>query len=157
VIEAADSAPLFHNNEKASIEDAVAFYTSDTFRHASNGFDIQLSQAEIDSIGAFLRVLNAAENIRQVRKRSLFVQNNRSTGNTDILTIAIADTQDALDVLTAKNLNPTARHDLATAKLTLQTAQANPDANRPAFIANALVWLDLAKTDLFSANPNNEF
>ncbi|HEY1536191.1 MAG TPA: hypothetical protein VGF76_19355 [Polyangiaceae bacterium] len=157
VIEAADSAPLFHNNAKATIEDAVAFYTSDTFRQSSNGFDIELTQTEIDSIGAFLRVLNAAENIRQVRKRSLFVENNRSTGNTDILTIAIADTQDALDVLTAKNLNPAARHDLATAKLTLQTAQANPDANRPAFIANALVWLDLAKADLFSANPNNEF
>ncbi|HWZ88795.1 MAG TPA: hypothetical protein VNW92_08090, partial [Polyangiaceae bacterium] len=157
VIEAADRAALFHNNSKATIEDAVAFYTSDTFRNAPSGFDIELTQTEIDSIGAFLRVLNAAENIRQVRKRALFVENNRSDGNTNILTVAIADTQDALDVLTAKNLNPTARHDLATAKLTLQTAQANPDANRPAFIANALVWLDLAKTDLFTANPNNEF
>jgi len=157
VIEAADRAALFHNNAKATIEDAVAFYTSDTFRNAPNGLDIQLTQTEIDSIGAFLRVLNAGENIRQVRKRALFVENNRSDGNTNILTVAIADTQDALDVLTAKNLNPTARHDLATAKLTLQTAQANPDANRPAFIANALVWLDLAKTDLFTANPNNEF
>ena len=157
VIEAADSAPLFHNNAKATIEDAVAFYTSATFRASSNGFDIELTQTEINSIGAFLRVLNAGENIRQVRKRSQFVRNNRSTGNSTILSIAIADTQDALDVLSPKNLNPTAQHDLATAKLTLQTALANADANRPAFIDNALVWLDLAKTDLFATNPNNEF
>ncbi len=157
VIEAADSAPLFHNNAKATIEDAVAFYTSETFRASSNGFDIELTQTEINSIGAFLRVLNAGENIRQVRKRAQFVHDNRATGNNTILTIAIADTQDALDVLSPKNLNPTAQHDLSTAKLTLQTALANPDANRPAFIDNALVWLDLAKTDLFAANPNNEF
>lgn len=157
VIEAADSAPLFHNNTKGAIEDAVAFYTSDAFRHSSNGFDIQLSQTEIDDIGAFLRVLNAGENIRQVRKRALFVRNNRSTGNTDILRIALADTQDALDVLGQKNLNPAARHDLSTALVTLRTAQANPDSNRPAFIDSALVWLDLAKTDLFAANPNDEF
>jgi hypothetical protein len=157
VIEAADSAPLFHNNTQGTIEDAVAFYTSDAFRHSSNGFDIQLAPSEVDEIGAFLRVLNAAENIRQVRKRALFVRNNRSTGNTDILRIALADTQDALDVLGQKSLNPAARHDLSTAQLTLQIAQANPDANRPAYVDNALVWLDLAKADLFAANPNDEF
>jgi cytochrome c peroxidase len=31
LIEAADTPPFFHNNTAATIEDAVAFYTSDTF------------------------------------------------------------------------------------------------------------------------------
>jgi cytochrome c peroxidase len=157
VIEAADTSPNFHNNAKATIEDAVAFYTSDTFRSAPNGLDIELSQTDINNIGAFLRVLNAAENIRQIRKRVTFVLNNRASGNTEILTIAINDTQDALNDLSQKNLNPAAQQALSTIKLTLQTAQANADSARPPFMSNALVWLGLAKNDLFSANPNNEF
>jgi hypothetical protein len=54
-------------------------------------------------------------------------------------------------------LNPAAVHDLQTAKLTIETGKANADADRPAFMSNALVWLDLAKQDLFTSNPNNDF
>ena len=71
--------------------------------------------------------------------------------------MAIADTQDAIDDLSPKSLNPAAVQALQTIKLTLSTALANADADRPAFMDNALVWLDLAKRDLFSNNPNNEF
>jgi len=157
VIEAADSGPFFHNNKITTIEQAVNFYTTDAFRTAPHGFDIQLSPTEIDEIANFLRVMNAGENVRQVRKRSQFVRDNRSSGNTDLLTVAIADTQDAIDDLVAKNLNPNAVQALRTVKLTLSTAKANTDTNRPAFIDSALTWLNLAKQDLFSLNPNNEF
>ena len=157
VIEAADSGPFFHNHELKTIEQAVNFYTTDAFRTAPHGFDIQLTRTQVDQIGSFLRVMNAAENVRQVRKRSQFVRDNRSSGNTDLLTVAIADTQDAIDDLVPKNLNPAAVQALQTIKLTLSTAQANADADRPAFIDNALVWLNLAKQDLFSSNPNGEF
>jgi hypothetical protein len=157
VIEAADSGPFFHNNKLTTIEQAVNHYTTDAFRNAPHGFDIQLTPTEVDQIANFLRVMNAGENIRQIRKRSLFVRNNRSAGNTDLLTVAIADTQDAIDDLQPKNLNPSALQALQTAKLTLSTAKANADANRPAFMDSALTWLDLAKQDLFLSNPNNEF
>jgi cytochrome c peroxidase len=157
VIEAADTGPFFHNNQITTIEQAVNFYTTDAFRSAPHGFDITLNPNEVDQIANFLRVMNAGENIRQVRKRSQFVRDNRSGGNTDLLTVAIADTQDAIDDLQPKNLNPSALQALQTVKLTLSTAKANPDANRPAYIDNALVWLNLAKQDLFSINPNNEF
>jgi cytochrome c peroxidase len=157
VIEAADSGPFFHNNKLTTIEQAVHHYTTDAFRNAPHGFDIQLTATEEDQIANFLRVMNAGENIRQIRKRSLFVKNNRSSGNTDLLTVAIADTQDAIDDLQPKSLNPSALQALQTAKLTLQTAKANPDANRPAFIDSALIWLDIAKKDLFSSNPNDDF
>lgn len=157
VIEAADTAPFFHNNSRATIEDAVAFYTTAEFRNAPNGDIIDLTQTQIDDIGAFLRVLNAAENIRQVRKRVEYVRNNRSAGNTAILTIAIADTQDALDVLSAKNLNQAARNNLSTVKLTLETARSNADADRPPHLDSAITWLNLAKTELFTDNPANAF
>ncbi len=169
LIEAADTGPFFHNNVFLSgIEGAVSFYVSPQFQASTLGplLNIQLTQAEINDIGAFLRGLNAAENIRQIRKRVTFVRDVRSSGNTAILDVAIADCQDALDDLlqrksgnssTTTTLNPTAVHDLQTAKLTLETGRANPDANRHDFMANALVWLDLAKQDFFTSNPNNDF
>jgi hypothetical protein len=35
--------------------------------------------------------------------------------------------------------------------------KAQPDANRPAFLDNALVYIGLAKSELFTSNPNNDF
>jgi hypothetical protein len=160
LIEAADTAPFFHNNTIQTIEDAVAFYTTDVFffspARAATG-PIALTQDQIDDIAAFLRVVNAAENLRQTRKRTVFVQNNRSEGNSDILKVAIADLQDAIDDLAPKALNPNAVQALRTAKQTLEIALANADSARPSFMSNALVWLDLARADLFAANPLNEF
>ena len=98
-------------------------------------------------MAAFLRVVNAAENIRQVRKRALFVRDNRSSGNTASW-IAIADVDDAIDVLVARDLNRAAQNILRDVELTLQTARANADANRPPFMDHALTFLGLAKADI---------
>lgn len=159
LIEAADTPPFFHNNSAADIEAAVAFYMSETFRNSPVGraSNINITPAEIDDIASFLRSLNAGQNIRQVRKRLEFVLKERSSGNTAILDAALADTQDALDVLTRKDLSPAARQSLAAVKEALIIARAQADADRPAGIARALVSLDLAREDLFSSNPNNDF
>jgi hypothetical protein len=159
LIEAADSAPLFHNNAVPDIEAAVAFYTSANFRSSPIGrfFFINLSVSEQADVASFLRVMNAAENVRQTRKRVQFVRDHRSSGNSDMLKVAIADTQDAIDVLGQKSLNAAAVSELQDVKLTLSTALANADANRPAFMDHALVYLSLVKGELFSANPDNQF
>ena len=161
LIEAADTAPFFHNNSAATIEEAVRHYTTANFTNSGGGRTISgpitLSDDQIAKIGFFLREINAAENLRQIKKRVLFVRNNRTTGNTAILGFAIRDTQDALDDLTQKNLNAAVQHDLQTIKLTLSTAEATADANRPAIMDNAIVWIDLARSDLLSANPNSDF
>lgn len=160
LIEAADTGPFFHNNTITTIEDAVNFYVTDVFffspGRAFSG-PINFTPDQVNDVAAFLRVINAAENIRQTRKRTLFVQQNRSSGNTAILQVAINDLQDAIDDLEPKSLDPGAVHALKTAKLTLQTARANDDSARADFAANALVWLGLARDDLFTANPLNEF
>jgi hypothetical protein len=169
VIEAADTGPFFHNNVFLSgIEGAVSFYTTPAFQSSPLGavLNIQLTQADVNDIGAFLRGLNAAENIRQIRKRMIHVRDVRAAGNAAILRVAIADCQDALDDLLQRKagdgaalltLNPNAVQALQTVKQTLETALANTDANRPSFMSNALVWIDIAKQDLFSANPNGDF
>lgn len=72
LIEAADTEPFFHNNLSATIEDAVAFYTTTAFASspAGAGNPIPLTPTDVDNIGKFLRVLNAAFNV------SLSVQRN---------------------------------------------------------------------------------
>ena len=159
LIEAADSAPLFHNNAVNDVESAVAFYTSQNFRSSPTGrfFFINLDVTQQGDVASFLRVVNAAENARQTRKRVQFVRDHRSTGNTDLLKVAISDTQDAIDVLSQKSLNAAAVNELADVKQTLIIAQANADANRPAFMDHALTYLNLVKQELFSANPDNQF
>ena len=62
LVEAADTPPFFHNNSAATIEDAVHFYTTTTFSATRAQF--VLSDAQVNQIAAFLRALNALENIR---------------------------------------------------------------------------------------------
>ena len=92
-----------------------------------------------------------------MRKRLAFVRDKRGSGNTEILTIALADTQDAISDLAQKSLNPVAQSLLADVKQTLLIAKANADANRPPFMVHALDFLVRAKADLFTANPNDDF
>ena len=73
LVEAADTPPFFHNNAVATIEGAVAFYNGDAFNNSpagqvlagATGSGINLDATEVEAVAAFLRVLNALENIRQ--------------------------------------------------------------------------------------------
>jgi hypothetical protein len=108
LIEAADTPPFFHNNSAATLEDAVAFYTSDTF-HASpgaagGGGAFVLSEDEINQIAAFLRALNALENIRSSNaydQRATLAGDPITEAPADeLVDLAIAETTDAIEVLT---------------------------------------------------------
>ena len=68
LVEAADTGPFFHSNVVNTIEDAVNFYNSTQF-NTDPGFGAQIGQinleaTEVAAVGAFLRVINALENIR---------------------------------------------------------------------------------------------
>lgn len=162
--EAADTGPFFHNGLIDNLEDAITFYISPSF--AASPAHVIFGTPNIDNdgvnqIGAFLRTINAAENLRQSRKRVLFVQDHRGAGNSVILQVAIKDLQDAINDLEPKGLGmipgASAVQALKTAKQTLEIALANPDDARPAFMQNALVWMGIAKGDLIPGNPNQEF
>jgi len=158
LIEVADTMGAFHNNAATDLETAVGYYASDTFRKSEAGAElpIQLAPLDIENIGAFLRTLNAAENMREIRKRVEFVRENRAPGNSAILAIARNDAEDALADLAPKALSPVAQADLAAVKALLTTASASPDAARPLLLEPVVTKLAHAKADLFAQNPNDE-
>jgi hypothetical protein len=103
LIEAADTPPFFHNNSAATIEDAVAFYTSDTFNESitGGGNAFVLSEAQVNQIAAFLRAMNARENIRSSNAYDARAIDPAELAPRKLLVdIAIAETTDAIEVLT---------------------------------------------------------
>jgi hypothetical protein len=155
LVEAADTAPFFHNNAFDTIEDAVGFYFSPTFQASPSSFFIfnQLTTEQQGDLAAFLRVVNSASNIDQVRKRVEYIKNVRSAGNTDLLNVAIADTRDARVVLADKDLNSGVQKQLSNAEAQLKSALADKDKNRPSTMTKVLALLDKARAALFTSNP----
>ena len=105
LIEAADTPPFFHNNAAETLEDAVAHYTSSTFGTSPAGGGpedpnpFQLSRAQINQIAAFLRAINAWENVRNGNVMSVQAQRLRGDAARDRIREVIAETEDAIEVL----------------------------------------------------------
>jgi cytochrome c peroxidase len=105
LIEAADSAPFFHNNAVNTIEEAVSHYTTDVFNASPSGGGnaFVLNGTQIAQISAMLRTVNAMENIR----RGIDVDNLAlKTGQPDlpqIIAEARSETLDAINVLNGAN------------------------------------------------------
>lgn len=137
VIEAADTAPYFHDNSVATLEGAIAFYNSDAFANSAaggllesldtGGVGIDLETTDVDAIGAFVRVLNALENIRSADATLVMVG---SKGSRHLVDYARAEIEDAHQVLTAVHLHPRAVHDLRQAERMLDGKLDNRKINR---------------------------
>jgi cytochrome c peroxidase len=83
LIEAADTAPFFHNNVADEIEDAVAFYSTPFFNNSPSGAatgGISLTQQENLNVAASLRVINASfnEDMAIQRNQAAFTLENSS-------------------------------------------------------------------------------
>jgi cytochrome c peroxidase len=170
VVESADTGPFFHNHTVKDLESAVAFYGTPAFqssipgRSVIGGMQVQISadpnDPEVQAIAAFLRVLNALENIRSSinvaeRGRRMASPNDQR----ELASLSLAETIDAMQVLSegslAKQIEPgilSARVRLLVAKKTLEAAQ---DSVAPQAINDmldvAVRNLRAARTDL--VNP----
>lgn len=112
VVEAADTPPFFHNNSVNTIEEAVAFYNSNSF-HASPGATpadpddpesvcercIHLEPTQVTAIALFLRTINAMENIRSSNDLDWQARSLTRNQRNELLRLAIAETEDAIEVL----------------------------------------------------------
>ncbi len=146
LIEAADTAPFFHNHLVETIEDAVAHYGTKTFNKSDTGImrdptgklnqKIKLNKKETNQIASFLRVINALENIRSSIVLGTKAKNSTQTKDAqELIQFAINETSDAIDVLSngslkaeASSLSP-AINNLNMIKTTLNTALSTSDTN----------------------------
>ncbi len=129
LVEAADTGPFFHNDAIETIEGAVAFYNGAAFNNSPagrvlagldpNGIGIRLDATQVVEVAAFLRVINALENIRisikllQDSDRFGFFQRSQARA---LLELSIEETDDGIRVLAGGGLQPQAVTHLQAAR-----------------------------------------
>ncbi len=137
VVEAADTGPFFHNNSVQTIESAVAFYNGDSFANSpagrfiagTPGGRIQLDATQVEAVAAFLRVVNALDNIREVTVILEAVAGNKYLAGEhpkDLVKRVIYDIDDAIDVLSGGGLHAMAVENLQSAYRDMEKAAKDP-------------------------------
>lgn len=154
LVEAADTGPFFHNNAITTIEGAVDFYNSTQFNTAP-GFGaqiggIKLEATEVVAVAAFLRVINALENIRSALEIETRARNARFLADaTDLLRLSISELEDAIEVLECGGLHPEAVQKLRRAiELDQQALSTNSRGTRQSLIDQAILLKNAARGDL---------
>jgi cytochrome c peroxidase len=129
LVEAADTPPFFHNNAAATIEDAVHFYATPAFS-PDNAF--QLSDGQVHRVAAFLRAINALENIRYGIVLAKAAQRERAAPARETIEVLMAETEDAIQVLTRGPLGPLHPDAIAELEDALRLAENAHDAEERA-------------------------
>lgn len=158
VVEAADTAPFFHNNVEGTLENAVRFYTGPEFNNPrAPAARFSFNNTQIDQISDFLRGLNTIQNIEMARQelRELTANQGNPRREQDTrLQTAFDETQDGIDVLTAGNLYPTAKNRLIAARNFISQAQATePPSQRRPLIEQAVGKLNAALSAIATIAP----
>ncbi|MDQ3580289.1 MAG: hypothetical protein M3495_01060 [Pseudomonadota bacterium] len=139
VVEAADTGPFFHNNSVDTIEGAVGFYNSDAFNNSPSGQflrdgtgrAIALDGAQVKAVAAFLRAINALDNIRELNKLLGAVEANMLLAGehpADVAKRAVNDIDDAIMVLQEGGLHPDAVQQLREARALTEKAATSPSS-----------------------------
>jgi len=113
LIEAADTAPFFHNNSVTTLEETVSFYSSDAFNSSPGAFTSsavnrqgKLDSSQVIAIALFLRSINTLENIRSSNQLDQSAIGLSGEPSKEAIRLALADTNDAVRVLTEAVINP---------------------------------------------------
>ena len=161
MVEAADAGPLFHSGFVKSVEEAVDIYNLDTFKNSVVGValakrlgtETNLSASEVIAIGAFLRVINALDNIRETTElleSSLekgLLENARAR---ELIRRAAYETEDAIIVLDGVNLHPVAVGRLRRAEELIHSAR-EATISRAGLTRDALAELQRAREILIES------
>jgi len=156
LVEAADTGPFFHNNLVDTIEGAVAFYNSDAFNDSpsgqflsgNTGRAIALDATQVKAVAAFLRAINALDNIRELNKLLGAVEANVLLAGEhpeDVVKRAVNDIDDAIMVLKDGGLHPDAVQQLQEARGLTEKAAASP-CSRIKLAKQALDAINQAKS-----------
>jgi len=160
LVEAADTGPFFHNNSIDTIEGAVAFYNGRAFNNSPSGqflagtdpkgVGIRLEATQVVAVAAFLRVINALENIRASVDLIQGALGKRFAifGNAgEQLRLAAFEIEDAIRVLQGANLHPQAVSHLESARKSVTKAK-NSSFRRKLLAMASLEELQRARAEL---------
>ena len=153
LVEAADTGPFFHNNSVETIEGAVAFYNGDAFNQSAagqlitgaTGSGINLDATQVVAVAAFLRVINALENLRasNVLLQTAMAYDESHARQETLIERATFELEDASQVLRGGGIHPNAATDVENAIASLGDALS--DRNRSRDVQNAMSSINLAK------------
>ena len=160
LVEAAETGPFFHNNAIQTIEGAVAFYNGQAFNNSPSGrflastdpnrVGIRLDATQVVAVAAFLRVINALENIRQsveLLTQSAALNFLERARGLQLLEQAVSETGDSIRVLSGGGLHPEAVARLVEAQRLAERA-ASSLFNRRALTREAITAQELARSQL---------
>lgn len=157
LVEAADTGPFFHNNSVETIEGAVAFYDGESFNNSpagqllqnATGSGIELDATQVVAVAAFLRVINALENIRLAVELLAGSRDGRFGSTAEDLRLAVEETNDAITVLAGGGLHPQAVAHLRDSRRLIERAGGR---YRARFIADAIEAQERARAELVESN-----
>jgi len=145
VVESADTGPFFHNHTVKDLESAVAFYGTPAFQNTNVNAAIPVSisgdpnDPEVQAIAAFLRVLNALENIRSsinVAERGRKMA--RADEMRELARLSLSEVIDALQVLSGGALKRQIEPNLLSSRIRLLAARLALDQARHLRVPEAI-------------------
>jgi len=159
VVEAADTAPFFHNNVAQTLEDVLAFYNSTVFNDPrAPGAKISFTPDQIIDVVKFLRAINVVQNVQEARRELteiLALTGNPQPQVQSRLTLAQSDSSDAIRVLNEGGIyiNDALPQVTSAQQLISQAQQtANPNA-RDSLISQAITALNNSQQLIVSIVP----
>jgi len=157
-VEAADTPPFFHNNVVTTLAGVVAFYSGSEFNTPrAPAARFNFNQTQIDQIAGFMRGINTLQNIDVARRELqeiLALTGNPQKEIQTRLQTALDDTQDAIEVLTAGGIFPSAVTTLTSAReLIEQAQQTNDGSTRRTLIQPAIAKLNESRTAVATIAP----
>jgi cytochrome c peroxidase len=157
VVEAADTAPFFHNNVERTLKAAVAFYSGAEFNAPPRAARFNFSDAQNEQIADFLRGVNTLQNIDVAVRELQEILDNRNNPRNEQnkrLQTAFEETQDAIDVLTGQDIFQSALPHLTTARDSISQALQNGDpAQRRVLVQQAIDALGDARDLVETPEP----
>jgi len=158
VVEAAESAPFFHNNVVDTLENVVRFYSGPEFNNPRAGTArFNFNATQIDDLADFMRGVNTLQNIDVARRELQEILANtrdpQQEQNTRLQS-AFEDTQDGINVLNEGGIFPSAVTKLTSARNFISQAQNNNDpSQRRLLVQNAIGTLGQARSIVATVSP----
>jgi hypothetical protein len=150
VVEAADTAPFFHNNLTDTLEGVLQFYTGPEFnlpRAPAARFVFNTTQRE--QLTGFMRAINVLQNIDVAKRELKEILDNRGNPPQEQATrlqTAFEETDDSITVLNQGGIFPAAVTTLTEARNLIAQAQFTGDSSQKrALIQQAVTKLNQAR------------